>query len=454
MPYGSFYVAKKGVYTQETRTVSGQLVSSYRGSSDALTVQTVTTGTVTAGYARLRKRAAGKVIASLLPENPYTKTVTTLSLPRVYMRACQSSDFRSTPVTINLGYQPGLSGIGPPDPTAYLVSAAEKAAADSYCIFEIRKRLKGAGPNLAVAFAERKQVVTMITETAKTIAAMLLSLRKGDLAKAAELVGVTVSKRQKSRHRSLHREWTEFEALSTRSSKRSSPRTVALLNKKFDKVMANGVLVTNYGWKPLLSDIDDAMRMLANQRYRAVRSTFSSKAGRTRDVRVLNIQNPNVFDSLVSGESSYLVKYNVKAGVGNDIAHTAAMVGISNPALVLWELTPWSFVIDWFLPIGNYLESLDATIGLDFIQGTKTTIEEVDVTQSGFVLGGTRYISSYGAHCSLDSVSGVKWKKINRVKLSGFPHPVLPTFKSPVTLVHCINAIALLDQQRHRSVKF
>jgi hypothetical protein len=31
-------------------------------------------------------------------------------------------------------------------------------------------------------------------------------------------------------------------------------------------------------------------------------------------------------------------------------------MGLGNPASILWERLPYSFVIDWFIPIGNYLE--------------------------------------------------------------------------------------------------
>lgn len=35
------------------------------------------------------------------------------------------------------------------------------------------------------------------------------------------------------------------------------------------------------------------------------------------------------------------------------------LYGFSNPAAVLWEATPFSFVGDWFFPIGDYLNDLD-----------------------------------------------------------------------------------------------
>jgi hypothetical protein len=36
----------------------------------------------------------------------------------------------------------------------------------------------------------------------------------------------------------------------------------------------------------------------------------------------------------------------------------ARNMGLADPRNVLWELTPWSFVVDWFIPIGTYLNQL------------------------------------------------------------------------------------------------
>lgn len=35
----------------------------------------------------------------------------------------------------------------------------------------------------------------------------------------------------------------------------------------------------------------------------------------------------------------------------------AKNLGLTDPALVAWELVPFSFVVDWFLPVGKYLEA-------------------------------------------------------------------------------------------------
>jgi hypothetical protein len=42
-----------------------------------------------------------------------------------------------------------------------------------------------------------------------------------------------------------------------------------------------------------------------------------------------------------------------------------SQVGITNPALLVWELIPYSFVFDWIIPVGDFLGSLDALVGVE-----------------------------------------------------------------------------------------
>lgn len=47
-----------------------------------------------------------------------------------------------------------------------------------------------------------------------------------------------------------------------------------------------------------------------------------------------------------------------------------SMLGFDNPARTIWELVPFSFVLDWFIPVGDFLEQLrmdyfDTTVKID-----------------------------------------------------------------------------------------
>jgi hypothetical protein len=53
-----------------------------------------------------------------------------------------------------------------------------------------------------------------------------------------------------------------------------------------------------------------------------------------------------------------------------------AQIGITNPALLVWELIPYSFVVDWMIPVGDWLSSLDALVGVEdlrVVRGYKIT---------------------------------------------------------------------------------
>jgi len=51
-----------------------------------------------------------------------------------------------------------------------------------------------------------------------------------------------------------------------------------------------------------------------------------------------------------------------------------------NPIEWAWELIPFSFVVDWAIPIGEWLGSLDAMVGVDTSGGTVVTKSTIRAT--------------------------------------------------------------------------
>lgn len=82
----------------------------------------------------------------------------------------------------------------------------------------------------------------------------------------------------------------------------------------------------------------------------------------------------SIYDSVEVFNSSYTVrsktqsrvqrKAGVYGAVGNQQVENLDRLGLSNPALLAWDLLPFSFVIDWFLPIGRILAWLGSRRGL------------------------------------------------------------------------------------------
>lgn len=73
-----------------------------------------------------------------------------------------------------------------------------------------------------------------------------------------------------------------------------------------------------------------------------------------------------------------LVRYSLCYDVPSWALKDVSELGLSNPLSTLYELTPYSFVLDWVVPVGDWLSVLDAGNFLDFKEGTLTRMVTLD----------------------------------------------------------------------------
>jgi hypothetical protein len=287
--------------------------------------------------------------------------------------------------------------------------------------------LKDMKVNAAQAFAEREETVKTVTQTIKTVAKTLTKLKKGDFAGAAKALGIKPPKRGQRR-----------------------------FNKDFANDAANAVgngwLALQYGWKPLIQDVHGAAETLAqasmgpenkNSVY-AVSSGTSRKSLALNQMQSFSTPDWSGYDSILySCDGFYSVKVKVRYVRSSPAVSSLAKLGISNPALLAWELLPYSFVVDWFFPIGNWLGGLDATAGLSFDSGFRTTFLKYDATTTK-VQSITR-ISVNGSSFT-SAKESKKYVQMSRIALTGFPAAPAPSFKNPLSSSHLASAMALLKQ--------
>lgn len=131
------------------------------------------------------------------------------------------------------------------------------------------------------------------------------------------------------------------------------------------------------------------------------------------------------------------VNVRVAWRVTNPALYALDSFGIINPAVVAWELTTLSFVIDWFTGIGNFLQSMSNPIGVSFVYGyeTKWLKNNYDITYCG-------HSTPKG---SLPRVTG-KLHAMHRSVYADFPVP-LPYLRMPVSVTKAVTAIALLGRR-------
>lgn len=112
-----------------------------------------------------------------------------------------------------------------------------------------------------------------------------------------------------------------------------------------DARLSDTWLETQYGILPLVSDLF----ALSN----AIAKYGVPRAARLRVQHAIP-RNVVISQNLAgAGRASY--SKQIIAYVEPAENTWPATMGLADPALVLWELVPFSFVVDWFLPVGTYL---------------------------------------------------------------------------------------------------
>jgi hypothetical protein len=138
--------------------------------------------------------------------------------------------------------------------------------------------------------------------------------------------------------------------------------------------MSDSWLEVKYGWKPLLSDIEASAKAAADDwsnKPSDVRVSGSGKVELSLNSMSL-LSNPVLYGGGHSGRVSRYVKYVVFVQVLDPNLRNYNSLGLLNLGEVAWELIPYSFVFDWFAPVGAFIAAQTAFFGTEFVSGSKS----------------------------------------------------------------------------------
>lgn len=394
--YGTCLIVGKFLTTgqQYLQSTSSQIVS---------TVTQQRSNVKTPNYTKLVKKGVR------LPSQPFSYSENRIAYPVGMIQTTRDSE--SCPSTIRTGPL-GTITDGPQNVAFAGPSAAEISAMRAQLTTKLLLKMKDQKSNFVQSYAERQQTIDLIGNTAIRLASAFRKLKKCDYNGAAKDLGVAVKKRKR------------------RTYEKTYPRDQS-------EAAASGWLGLRYGWQPLIQDVYGAAEYTAQKVVREIRTKVTALEAREfgSTVRVNGVEHTK--------QTTYTIKGSVVFATPNETSHSAAQLGLTNPALIAWELLPFSFVADWFLPVGDYLSSLDATMGLSFVDGWLTTADRRSLkttcsrstTSSGY----------YGPIVDAASWSASKSEfRLVREKLTSFPSAVTPSFKNPLSVSHALNAIALI----------
>lgn len=205
-------------------------------------------------------------------------------------------------------------------------------------------------------------------------------------------------------------------------------------------------LEVQYGWNPLLSDVKGALDLMRHQD--SDDDYFRKTVKSTR-----SISDTIVWESAINKQTALVVVHRARRKslvfvrldyrLDTSYLHQLQQLDVVNPALITWNLLPYSFVVDWFLPVGSYLQALTADLGFTFLGGSMTQWQEVRGGGIGFKQGGDGY-SQLDVIDGSPASSSISKFELRRSIFTSSPRARLPSFKNPLSLTHFANAMSLL----------
>lgn len=274
---------------------------------------------------------------------------------------------------------------------------------------KLRTAVAGSDFNAGVAIAELPRALSMVASSATKIYSAFRAVKAGNFLGAKNIL----AGKQKT-----------FKARKTRPT---------------DKAASDAWLELQYGWKPLLKDIYEGMVFIDHNLRRPAVKTFRVRqyAGGKKS-SIVHIPWPqNIARLPVKAVSSSSIVARLKE------ADVARLSGLLDPASVAWELLPYSFVIDWFIPIGNYLSARSLASALT---GTFITTHRYRYESYGARAQSSYPLSTYndGSKCY------IKFTSIQRTVSTtlSVPPPTIRPLSKVATWGHAANAVALLTQLR------
>lgn len=211
--------------------------------------------------------------------------------------------------------------------------------------------VKSGDAGLGVTLASYKQTYAMITLRANMIRKLA---RKAEI--TAEQINLSRRRRKaewrRAKRRNVPTKWRPADFLPVGS--------------------ANIFLEGLFGWLPLYGSIVAGMEVLTGD-------TPYELISRSRKVsKKFPWQEFPGFDpGFLSQECMLTVRCNQSAAfrINNPNAWLANQMGLINPAVVAWDLVPWSFVVNMFVNVNSLLNQFTDFYGLE-VSGSSTTTRE------------------------------------------------------------------------------
>lgn len=273
----------------------------------------------------------------------------------------------------------------------------------------LRNKLKGDGVNLGMALAEYNKTAKLFGELA------------GDVAKLYRAIKGKPPRKKRGASNGNGR----------KSPKGNPPRSLKDNADTASKEAASRTLQFNYGVTPLALDMVDSIKlmreaglMLPVLQATVGRRIYGEKTTKTvfQPINEVTLRPEHTYSCL------RVIRLTAIADIRWELMlSTLGQTGLTNPFALAYELVPFSFVLDWWINVGDVLASLDNAL---YFGNITVQSSEKKYWQKRSVVNG---------------ISGVFTEKSYKRSV---PYTISPintfAYKPSVNLRHILNGTALL----------
>lgn len=218
------------------------------------------------------------------------------------------------------------------------------------------------------------------------VAAIELRQTAGLVTDLAVGMARTVENLINSRHNARKQVDSFFNKVVKHGSFDKAAKEVGMTDTKLLDTLKDRWMQYQFGVRPLLKDVDDATNYLADRLAQGTPFTVRAKAGAVREdtymgevdmsgdgVGLMRIR-PRITETC---EVHYSVLYEMPTGQ----VPALTALGLDNPWNVLWEVTQLSWMYDYVVGAGDWLQSFTAANGLVFREGCRSRLRKLTVTE-------------------------------------------------------------------------
>lgn len=326
---------------------------------------------------------------------------------------------------------------------------------NSLAVIKCWSRVNPAKAQSWVMAAEVGKTGTLILDRARKLADVIRAVRKGDIGKLDRLLpgARTFSYPKSVVVWDLHGE-RPIVKRNGKTERRYGHRPLRPKDVSLMDDSSRLWLEYRYGWTPLVLDIEDSLKAFYAQSLRDELSPRTYEValatGEEQKTTVVTTLGPSfgggkyttsVTDNQVVTVKAY-AKYTVKSPSG--FMNRLNDFGVFDIPAAMWEVVPFSFVVDWFIPIGDWLSAISPKMGVEVIDSG--LVSKRVSTRTRLVVGYTPDKTTAGGWIQPMVPLGAtdSYQETLVTRLASLPPTTLPPIEVKLNLKRFADAVALL----------